>query len=178
MDLHAENVTLKTARLILRPVALSDEGPIVSAISDIAVAGWLATVPHPYTAADFRSFVTEIAVPGETFVIEDAAGVAGVVGIEGGELGYWLVPHAQGMGYATEAARAALQWYFSRTAESMLSGYFIGNDRSARVLAKLGFTQIGLGVRHCAALDQDRPHADMVLTPGAFGRSKAGGPPR
>ena len=162
---------LTTARLTLRPVELADEAQIVPAIGDIAVSGWLATVPHPYSAADFRYFVTEIAVPGETFVVEDAVGVAGVVGINGGELGYWFAPRAQGAGYATEAARAALQWYFSRTTESMLAGYFIGNTRSARVLDKLGFTQTGLGLRHCAALNQDRPHADLVLTPAAFGRS-------
>lgn len=164
---------LTTARLTLRPVTLSDEAQIVPAIGDIAVSCWLATVPHPYSSADFRYFVTEIAVPGETFVIEDASGVAGVVGIRGGELGYWLAPRAQGAGYATEAARAALQWYFSQTTESMLSGYFIGNTRSARVLEKLGFTQIGLGLKHCTALNQDRPHADLVLTQLEFGRSKA-----
>ena len=171
MDLFAENLVLRTTRLLLRPVVLSDEAPIVRAINDIAVAGWLATVPHPYTSTDFRSFVTEIAKPGETFAVDDAAGFAGVVGIEGGELGYWFVPQAQGQGYATEAAKAALQWYFSRTTESILAGYFIGNAPSARVLEKLGFTQTGLGLKHCTAMNQDRPHAELVLTPEAFVRS-------
>ena len=166
-------MTLRTARLTLRPVALADEPQIVPAINDLAVSGWLATVPHPYTATDFHYFVTEIAIPGETFVIEDAVGVAGVIGINGGELGYWLAPRAQGKGYATEAARAAVQWHFARSDDSMLAGYFIGNAASARVLEKLGFTQIGLGLKHCTALNMDRPHAELVLTPEAFLRTKA-----
>ncbi|MDP3194615.1 hypothetical protein [Tabrizicola sp.] len=55
----------QTARLALRPVAASDEAAVLDGIDDLAVSGWLAVVPHPYTAADFRHFLTKIAVPGE-----------------------------------------------------------------------------------------------------------------
>ena len=164
---------LRSARLLLRPVQLSDEAVMVRELNDIAVTGWLARVPHPYTAADFQVFATELAVAGETFVIEDANGVAGAIGLEPDILGYWLAVGVHGRGYATEAARCVLEDHFARSDTSIESGYFIGNTRSARVLDKLGFVQTGLGLRHCAALNQDRPHADLVVTPAAFGRSKA-----
>lgn len=173
MDLHAENLVLRTQRLLLRPVQLSDEAVMVRELNDIAVSGWLATVPHPYTAADFQLFATELAVAGETFVIEDANGVAGVIGLEHDTLGYWLAVGVHGRGYATEAARGVLAHQFARSDTSVESGYFLGNTRSARVLEKLGFTQTGLGLKHCTAVNQDRPHAEMVLTAGAFLRSKA-----
>ena len=65
---------LRTARLTLRPVAAADEAAVVAHLNDLAISGWLARVPVPYTAADFHQFATEIAYPGETFTIEDAQG--------------------------------------------------------------------------------------------------------
>ena len=171
MDLHAENLTLRTARLTLRPIQLSDAAVMVREIGDIAISGWLATVPHPYTFEDFRLFATEIAVPGETFAIEDADGVVGMIGLEPDVLGYWLASRVHGRGYATEAARCLLEFHFSRSEETVESGYFVGNARSARVLEKLGFIQTGQDLKHCLAMGVDRPHITMMLTPQAFARA-------
>lgn len=162
---------LRSARLLLRPIQLSDEAVMVREIGDIAISGWLATVPHPYTPADFRLFATELAVPGETFAIEDADGVAGVIGLEPDVLGYWLASRVHGRGYATEAARCLLAMHFSQSEESVESGYFVGNNRSARVLEKLGFVQTGQDLKHCLALGLDRQHFTMMLTPQAFARA-------
>ena len=62
MDLQPaeRGVILRSARLLLRPIQLSDEAVMVREIGDIAISGWLATVPHPYTPADFRLFATEL----------------------------------------------------------------------------------------------------------------------
>lgn len=158
----------RTERLALRPVAASDEAAIVEGIGDIAVSGWLSTVPYPYRAEDFRYFLDEIAVPGETFVLEDQEGFAGVLGLEGGELGHWLVPRAQGRGYATEAARCALIAHFADDGADFVAGYFEGNARSARVLEELGFVETGRRLRQCAAMKMDRPHVDLILTREAF----------
>lgn len=158
----------KTARLTLRPVAASDEAAVVTGIDDIAVSGWLSTVPYPYSTGDFRFFLDEIAKPGETFVIEDQSGFVGILGLEGGELGYWLVPNAHGQGYATEACRIALRDYFENGAGSIIAGYFEGNLRSARVLHKLGFVETERRSRHCAALGADRPHVDLILNRESF----------
>ena len=60
------------------------------------------------------------------------------------ELGYWLTPDAWGRGYATEAAAAVV-----RTARDTLrlkrlvSGHFIDNPASGKVLRKLGFRPTG-----------------------------------
>lgn len=158
----------QTTRLTLRPVIASDETAVVAGIDDLAVSGWLSTVPHPYDATDFRFFLNEIALPGETFVIEDASGFAGVLGLEGGELGYWLCPRAQGLGYATEACRFILSAHFTATDTPIVAGYFVGNARSARVLGKLGFVETGRRLRRCAALGTDRPHVDLVLDRNSF----------
>lgn len=158
---------LNTARLALRPVLASDEAAVVAHMNDLNVSGWLARVPHPYTAADFHQFATQIAYPGETYVIEDANGFAGVLGA-GAELGYWLSPRAHGQGYATEAAQAVLAAQFSQDVRTVISGYFVGNTRSARVLQKLGFVETGRSIKHCLALGRNRQHVDLSLTSKAF----------
>jgi RimJ/RimL family protein N-acetyltransferase len=158
----------RTARLTLRPVAASDEAAVVAAIDDIAVSGWLIPVPHPYSSADFHFFLNEVAAPGEEFVIEDAEGFVGLVGLSDDLLGYWLDPRAHGRGYATEAARCLVAAHFASGGGTLASGYFEGNTRSARVLSKLGFVEADRDRRPCKALGVERPHVIMQLTREAF----------
>lgn len=158
----------RTARLALRPVVAADEAAVVAGVGDLAVSRWLAVVPHPYTAADFRFFLNEIAVPGRVFAVEDASGLSGIISIEEGVLGYWLAPRAQGFGYATEAGRCLVAAHFAATDTPLISGYFEGNERSANVLRKLGFMETGRDVKHCRARGADLPHVVVELTAGSF----------
>jgi RimJ/RimL family protein N-acetyltransferase len=150
---------LWTQRLMLRPVAAGDEAPVIAVLNDIAVSGWLQPVPVPYSPSDFRQFQTEYAVPGLTYSIDDAHGFVGIIGVEDRTLGYWLAPRSHGKGYATEAARAVLAEQLAQDANDILSGYFVGNTRSANVLRKLGFVETGRDTKHCRALGIDRPHS-------------------
>lgn len=154
----------RTERLTLRPVGASDETAVVSGVGDLAVARWLAVVPHPYAASDFRHFLADIALPGETFAIDDAAGFVGIISIADSVLGYWVHPRAQGQGYATEAARSLVSAHVSAGGETLTAGYFEGNLRSANVLAKLGFVEVGRDVKYCLARRADLPHVVVKLT--------------
>lgn len=140
----------------------------MAGIDDIAVAGWLAVVPHPYKAADFHHFHKDIAVPGETFVIEAGTRFAGIISLVDGVLGYWLAIRAQGRGYATEAGRCLVAAHFASKDAPLRSGYFDGNLRSANVLEKLGFVETGRDMKHCVARGTDLPHVNVRLTRGAF----------
>jgi len=159
---------LETARLRLRPVAVEDEAVVVAALNDLSVTGWLAVVPHPYNPADFQHFQRNLAQPGQTFAVEDAQGLVGIVGLEKRTLGYWFAPSSHGLGYATEAARVALAAHFAESTTDIASGYFEGNTRSANVLRKLGFVEAGRWPKQCRALGTDRSHVEMVLTLDAF----------
>jgi RimJ/RimL family protein N-acetyltransferase len=76
----------------------------------------------------------------------DFLGYAGVVSRQGDhplgphcEVGWRLMRHAWGQGYATEAARAALDDVFSRVGLTEIVSYTAAdNARSQRVMAKLG----------------------------------------
>jgi RimJ/RimL family protein N-acetyltransferase len=158
----------RTARLTLRPVVSDDEAAVVAGVGDLAVSGWLAVVPHPYSASDFAHFLADIAFPGETFAIEADTGFVGIMSIDDGILGYWLSPDAQGKGYATEAARCLASAHFAAGGDMLTSGYFEGNVRSANVLEKLGFVEVGRDVRHCRARAADLPHVVVALPREAF----------
>jgi RimJ/RimL family protein N-acetyltransferase len=163
---------LQTPRLWLRPVAPSDEAAVVAALNHIAVTGWLAVVPYPYSARDFASFQMAYAVPGETFAVDDDEGFVGIIGVEDRTLGYWIAPHRHGLGYATEAALAVLAEHFTHDTSIITSGYFEGNLRSANVLRKLGFVETGRDLKHCRALAVDRPHVTMALSRDAFAATR------
>jgi RimJ/RimL family protein N-acetyltransferase len=58
------------------------------------------------------------------------------------EMGFHLMPHAWGRGFATEASRAVLAHAFSFTDE-IYAGHHPENRASQNVLEKLRFTRIG-----------------------------------
>ena len=146
MDLYIEvngvAPTLETDRLTLRPFASSDRNRVVAALSDREVSRWLTGVPHPYAPADFDWF-HEVFVP-EThhlvWAIDTGDGIIGAVGVKP-DLGYWLAADQHGKGYMTEAAGAAVAWYFDRREAPLVSGYHLGNAASSNVLRKLGFME-------------------------------------
>jgi RimJ/RimL family protein N-acetyltransferase len=59
------------------------------------------------------------------------------------ELGYMFLPEAWGYGYAAEACVAALDWFAGALpGEPVLLCTQTANDRSMRLAAKLGFTEV------------------------------------
>lgn len=144
-----------------------DEAAVMEVLNDLAVAGWLAPVPYPYGRADFAVFLRDFARAGETYAISDEGGFAGII-TGGEELGYWLLPRAQGLGYATEAARAVLSAWFAAGGGNVVSGYLEGNHGSARVLEKLGFFETGRDMVYCRSRDRILPHVFLRLTVSGF----------
>lgn len=169
---------IETERLLLRPLRPADAPRLVEALADWQVVKWLAVVPWPYAAEDADWFVAANAPGGSlreagerTWAIaprDEPSGLLGVMGL-GGELGYWLASEAWGRGLATEAARAVLLAHFADPeAGDVLSGWFDGNERSERVLRKLGFEEVGAGPRDCLARGEDVLSHAMRLTRAGF----------
>ncbi|MEV8568148.1 GNAT family N-acetyltransferase [Streptomyces sp. NPDC051322] len=64
-------------------------------------------------------------------------------GVGEAELGYLFLPGAWGHGYGTEACAAALGWFADvRPGEPVVLYTQTANDRSMRLAAKLGFTEV------------------------------------
>ena len=165
MDINAENLTLQTARLTLRPPVPADREAVVAGMNDFEVTKWLSVVPHPYTLADADWFIDHVAQGGEqTWFIHDASGLIGGIGL-GVELGYWLARPVWGRGYMTEAGRAVLVHLFADPAQSEITaGHFVLNTASGNVLRKLGFVPTHLRIRPCKARGHDMDSQELLLT--------------
>jgi RimJ/RimL family protein N-acetyltransferase len=60
------------------------------------------------------------------------------------EIGFQFLPQFWGVGYASEAARAAMAYAFDALGvAALLAGHHPENDASGRLLGRLGFTRIG-----------------------------------
>ncbi len=147
---------LETERLLLPPPSASDIGRVVAFLNDFDVAGNLARVPFPYTEDDGRAFIVRAATQralGEEYAFAIAhkgerhlIGVCSVRPKSGFGLGYWIAKPYWGQGFATEAARAAVEFALAELgAERLAASWFHGNPASGRVLAKLGAEHAGEG---------------------------------
>jgi RimJ/RimL family protein N-acetyltransferase len=166
--------TLLTQRLILRPPQLGDAEPIARYLNDMEVAGNLARVPHPYHLSDARAWLRsqriDLASSEASFAIELAGeGYVGHIGYQPvGEtvvIGYWLGKPFWGRGIMSEAAAAAVDWFFNATdAEAIYSGVFHFNAASLAIQKRLGFTETGRSTLLCLARGAELEHIDTKLT--------------
>jgi len=85
-------------------------------------------------------------------VRRDGPLLVGAVGLKGRpregtvEIGYTLVPEAQGHGYATEAARALIDWAFAHAEVRRVCAQTLPDHTpSLRVMERLGFSYSGPG---------------------------------
>jgi RimJ/RimL family protein N-acetyltransferase len=145
---------IDTPRLRLRPPRRKDAGRIAGLANDPGVAKMTSRMPYPYGLADAEAFLARVS---ENDVTREAAfaidhkdeGVIGMLGFHPNgdgrsELGYWLGRPYWGCGYATEAARAALDWAKGDWRRRLVvAGHFADNDASGRVLCKAGFLYTG-----------------------------------
>ncbi len=142
-----------TERLLLRPGWAEDAPALYTAFSDEAVTMMLAHAPWPYRLKDAEAYLTQPRAPGEAnFLIFDrhrgSSGLIGGVGIHDqsgqSEIGFWIARDHWGKGYATEAARAAVQIAcHTLRLNKLVSGHFSDNPASGAVLQKLGFRATG-----------------------------------
>jgi RimJ/RimL family protein N-acetyltransferase len=155
---------LKTERLVLRAPRRADAKAIADLINDQRIAANTARIPHPYGVEDAEQFIAAVnRQDGEVaFVIffDDALiGGCGVAQSDSGpELGYWVGVPFWGQGFATEAARAVIDYAFSSLGhESLESSARVSNPASRRVLEKCGFQWTGVRLARIRAINSAAP---------------------
>ena len=147
---------IKTERLTLRPLLDSDAANISLFVGDPRVAMNLAVVPHPYPRGAAESFISYARAPETTEVVWaiDKDGVLiGVVSISPraggtGNIGYWLAPQLWGGGLMSEALRAVVDYARMQGFKRLFADVHQGNEGSAKVLMKNGFSYIGEAESH------------------------------
>jgi len=150
-------VRLETERLLLRPFALEDAPDVARLAGDREIAENTLNIPHPYDqvmAVEWISLQAAGTAAGEAYVFaierHAKAGLIGAVGLRldpeqhAAELGYWIGRPFWNRGYATEAARAAVEFGLDRLGlHRIQANHFSRNGASGSVLLKAGFTYEG-----------------------------------
>jgi len=154
-----EQPVLKTSRLRLRPLKLSDASAIQKAASARKIADTMISLPHPYPAGEAELYVARQQAERKTghsvtFTIEQKAegcfcGLVEVRDIDRehsqGELSFWLTVEAWGRGYMSDIVQAVVQYGFEDCGLNRLYAYHMTrNPASGRILEKNGFKQEGL----------------------------------
>ena len=165
---------IRTSRLVLRPPVDTDAEPIARYLNDFDVAGNLARVPFPYRLSDAQAWLRtrrpDLPAEEANFSIDLAGqGYVGHIGYQlvGGApvIGYWLGKPFWGKGIMTEAATAAIAWFFEATdAEAIHSGVFHFNAASLAIQHRLGFVETGRSTLLCLARGAELEHIDTKLT--------------
>ena len=155
MSIKSEQPTLSTARLVLRPLAPTDAADVQRFASAFEVAGTTANIPHPYPDGAAADFVTRATdgwrddVSATWAVTHDSAfiGCIGLVFISRtharASLGYWIAHSEWNRGYATEAARAVVDWALADGWHRIEATHLTRNPASGRVMQKLAMQHEG-----------------------------------
>lgn len=143
---------IRTGRLVLREPEARDRAAVVELVTSPEVSSYLGG-PQPRDAVERAmpgapgrrpgrfvvdldgSMIGQITLTKDTGHLPRAAGRA--------ELGYLLLPHAWGHGYAAEACAAALDWFAGALpGEPVVLATQTANLRSMRLAARLGFIEV------------------------------------
>ncbi len=158
---------METERLTLRRPTLADVPAIAALANDVRVAQMMRRLPFPYLVEHAQDFVALLNTPQTTgdaaYLIEHLHIPVGVVGIDWRnattpELGYWLGCDHWGRGFATEAARAAIDVAFEHAGVSDIVAIArVANPASRNILEKCGFQWTGVELHRFEAIGCSTP---------------------
>jgi len=153
--------TFTTARLILRPLELSDAEQIQALFPQWEIVKYLANVvPWPYPPDGARTFLTTRALPamqrGEAWhwslrLQSEPAQMIGSIGLlASGDTnrGFWIAPQWQGQGLMSEAADAVMDYWFDVLGFPVLrTNKAVDNKKSSRISEKQGMRLVRIEER-------------------------------
>jgi RimJ/RimL family protein N-acetyltransferase len=176
------NGSIRTERLLLRPLRPGDAEPVFALLGNWEVIRWLTSPPWPYTFEDASAFVEArmrqdphgrvfLAVTLEDALIGGVSVRANTAEASGRSpiLAFWLGQPYWSMGYMTEAARAFIAHIFASTGvDAIHTGAFADNAASLRVQEKLGFERAGEMMLYCGPRGGKFPHVNTRLVRSTF----------
>jgi [ribosomal protein S5]-alanine N-acetyltransferase len=150
-------INLKTNRLILRNFHPEDWQDLQELAIHYQASEW-AKYEDPWpTATEEVKGIAQFFASGDDYLavtLQDTGKLIGLIAIERRKeqegrvhnLGYVFHPEFYGHGYATEGCRSVMAFLFDQQGiDSILTGTWLENTPSVRLLERLGFHSIGNG---------------------------------
>lgn len=149
---------LDTARLYLRKMNKTDSADMYEYSCREDVTRYLLWSPHPSEAytAKYLAYLQSRYRAGDFYdwavVVRETDKMIGTCGFtrlnidsNSAEIGYVLNPEYWGYGFAPEAVRAVMRFGFNELRLNRIEAkYMVGNERSVRVMEKVGMTREGI----------------------------------
>lgn len=162
MKYSHENKTIETKRLILRLFQPSDAEAISQLCNNYNIYKSTLYLPYPYSTEDaltwmkhhYDNFIYDKAyewavTDKETGTLYGAVALSNNRMFHHGELAYWIGEKFWGNGYATEAAKAMIQFAFKeKMYHKVFARSFSSNPASEKVLQKVGMEKEGVLKEH------------------------------
>jgi len=148
--------TIKTDRLILRPLKIEDAKQLSVLGSNFDISRMTGSFPHPFPllSAEFKIMYLQskhrqkLTYP--YAITQDGGDMIGIIDLfrrtvtDPLEIGYWVGRAFWGRGYATEAAKAIIEEARdTMRVTTLIAGVYTDNPASIKVLKKLGFEITG-----------------------------------
>ncbi|CAM3858737.1 GNAT family N-acetyltransferase [Mesobacillus thioparans] len=158
MIFDATNWTITTDRLKLRLFQESDAPDVARLCNNYNLYKSTLHLPYPYSIEDALGWMAahqeqfdadrfyELAVTDrESGELYGAVALSNIEKYSNGEVAYWIGEEYWGKGYATEAARAMIDFAFEvKGYHKVFARYFRSNPASGKVMEKLGMKQEGI----------------------------------
>ena len=160
MQVSVPDITLKTERLVLRPLTHDDADLLWPDISDPEISRHMAWEAHTNRAQTIEFVTNEVARretgKGITWAVFKEGGFCGIFSLIGlvrrhrsliynkAELAYWLSRKYQRQGIMTEAGRTVIQFAFGELKlHKLVVSHFSDNQASENLIRRLGFRYVG-----------------------------------
>lgn len=170
------NTVLRTQRLLLRRPRIGDVAAMHAILSDPAAMRYWSTLPHA-ELAESETWVADTIKAVEAgecddFFVECDGAVIGKAGLwHGDEIGFLFHPRVWGRGYAGEALRAVIDHAFDQGGRTQIrADVDPRNDRSLRLLTRLGFRESGRAERTFCIGGEWSDSVYLTLTPESLTR--------
>jgi RimJ/RimL family protein N-acetyltransferase len=155
MEVSPPAPPLSDGTVTLRPLTPGDVPEVTLACRDPEIVRWTTQIPEDYTEEHARSWIESTragwAKGNAEFAITETqtSALAGAIGLFAreswvAEIGYWMAAPFRNQGLATRALVLVSGWGDSLGFVRLQLMILPGNEASARIAAKAGFTEEGL----------------------------------
>ena len=144
---------LTTQRLIIKKPHKDDANQLQKLANNFDIAKWTSRIPHPYDRQDAHRYIDYLQADINEWLIYENDNVIGAIGIES-ELGYWIGEPYWDKGYACEAIKCVIKYYFkiNPTQPTMLARAKLDNAKSIHLLQKNGFEPANIEMHYALSL--------------------------